>query len=108
MVPVRSAGASGSKAACKDSWAEDFDRRHCGGVILLHTLKEKFRSVITQSLTLADGRVVEVLLGGDPTGYPLRRNQPCSCQRAFDFPFDRFLSRLSGEATSALDVAHAR
>ena len=28
-------------------------------------------SVITQSLTLADGRVVEVLLGGDPTGYPL-------------------------------------
>ena len=28
-------------------------------------------SVITQSLTLADGRVVEVFLGGDPTGYPL-------------------------------------
>jgi len=28
-------------------------------------------SIITQSLTLADGRVVDVLLGGDPTGYPL-------------------------------------
>jgi hypothetical protein len=28
-------------------------------------------SVITQSLMLADGRVVEVFLGGDPTGYPL-------------------------------------
>ena len=28
-------------------------------------------SVITQSLPLADGRVVEVLLGGDPAGYPL-------------------------------------
>src|SRR5215212_9909078 len=28
-------------------------------------------SVITQSLTLADGRFVEVLLGGDPAGYPL-------------------------------------
>jgi hypothetical protein len=34
--------------------------------------------VITQGLTLADGRVVEVLLGGDPTGYPLRRNHPCA------------------------------
>jgi hypothetical protein len=28
-------------------------------------------SVIPQSLTLADGRVVEVFLSGDPTGYPL-------------------------------------
>lgn len=28
-------------------------------------------SVITQSLTLADGRVVDVLLGGEPAGYPL-------------------------------------
>ena len=28
-------------------------------------------SVITQSLALADRRFVEVLLGGDPLGYPL-------------------------------------
>jgi hypothetical protein len=28
-------------------------------------------SVITQSLPLADGRVVEIFLGGDPAGYPL-------------------------------------
>src|ERR1041384_4124854 len=28
-------------------------------------------SMITQSLTLPDGRVVEVFLGGDPAGYPL-------------------------------------
>lgn len=28
-------------------------------------------SVITQSLTLPDGRVVEVFLGGDPAGFPL-------------------------------------
>lgn len=28
-------------------------------------------SVITRSLTLSDGRVLEVMLGGDPTGYPL-------------------------------------
>ncbi|HEU5098338.1 MAG TPA: alpha/beta hydrolase [Roseiflexaceae bacterium] len=28
-------------------------------------------SVITQSLPLADGRVLEVFLGGDPAGYPL-------------------------------------
>jgi hypothetical protein len=27
--------------------------------------------VVTQSITLADGRFVEVLLGGDPAGYPL-------------------------------------
>src|SRR5215211_2096020 len=28
-------------------------------------------SMITQSLTLVDGRVVDVFLGGDPLGYPL-------------------------------------
>jgi hypothetical protein len=28
-------------------------------------------------------------------------------RRTFDFPFDRFLGRLSGEATTAPDVAHA-
>ena len=28
-------------------------------------------SVITQSIALPDGRFVEVLLGGDPLGYPL-------------------------------------
>jgi hypothetical protein len=32
-------------------------------------------SVITQSLTLADGRVVEVLLGGDPTGAQIRQQR---------------------------------
>src|SRR5437870_5161562 len=33
--------------------------------------KEKSMSVMAQSLTLADGRVVDVFLGGDPAGYPL-------------------------------------
>jgi hypothetical protein len=141
-------------------------------------------AMITQSLTLADGRVVEVFLGGDPEGYPLVMHHgtpadattfadwPDACKvrgirlirasragytvstrlagrsvahedagqprrgdgpqvlavvhtavigivlqsgetnlaharRAFDFPFDCFLGRLLGEATSALDVAHA-
>lgn len=32
MVPVTSAGASGSLASGKDSGAEDFERRHCGGL----------------------------------------------------------------------------
>jgi len=34
-------------------------------------LKERSMSAVAQSLTLSDGRVEDVLLGGDPTGYPL-------------------------------------
>jgi hypothetical protein len=34
-------------------------------------LKERSMSAVAQSLTLTDGRVEDVLLGGDPTGYPL-------------------------------------
>jgi pimeloyl-ACP methyl ester carboxylesterase len=37
----------------------------------LRALKEKSTSVITQSLASADGRFLDVLLGGDPAGYPL-------------------------------------
>ena len=53
-----------------------------------------------QVLAALNTAVIGMVLQSDETNL-------VQAQRTFAFPFDRFLGRLSGEATSAPDFAHA-
>jgi hypothetical protein len=60
-------------------------------------------------LRRGDGPQVLAALNTAVNGIVLQSGETtlAHAQRAFDFPFDRLLGRLSGEVTSAPDVAHA-